>query len=323
MSTQIATNRAAPAFIAKEIAEQEAKETAAKAEKPKAKSKLKAVDPKAAEPSKPKILIFGKAGVGKTWASLDFPNCYYIDTEGGANLKHYTDKLAKAGGVYMGPAEGSQDFDTIIEQIKALGTEEHGFKTLVIDSISKIHNMEINVEAERLGDKDGFGASKKPALRKMATLMRWAERIDMNVVMIAHEKALWFKGEQIGVTFDGADKLDYELHLCLNIVKTGDSRKALVKKTRLLEFPDATSFAWSYDDFANKYGRNIIEGTVKQIVLATPEQLAELNTLIEVIKLPDGETDKWLKKANAETFADMDSDKVAACINMLKGKIKQ
>lgn len=105
-------------------------------------------------------------------------------------------------------------------------------------------------------------------------------------------------------------------------MKTGDSRKAFVKKTRLLEFPDATSFPWSYDDFANKYGRSVIEGKVKQIVLATSEQLAELNTLIEVVRLPDGETDKWLKKANADTFADMDSEKVAACITMLKTKIK-
>lgn len=315
-----ATAEKVPPIIAKEVAAEEAKKVAAA--KPAVKSKLKAVAPQSAEPSKPKILVFGKAGVGKTWASLDFPGCYYIDTEGGANRKHYTDKLHKAGGVYMGPEEGSQDFDTVIDQIKALGTEQHGFKTLVIDSISKLHNLEIGQEAERLGDKDAFGASKKPALRKMAALMRWADRIDMNVVMIAHERALWFKGEQIGVTFDGAEKLDYELDLCLNIVKTGDTRKAFVKKSRLLEFPDASSFAWSYDDFANKYGRGIIEGKVTQIVLASPEQLAELNTLLEVVKLPDGETDKWLKKANAETFADMDSAKIAACINMLKGKIK-
>lgn len=286
-------------------------------------SKLKAVEPKAAEPSKPKILIFGKAGVGKTWASLDFPKCYYIDTEGGANLKHYTDKLAKAGGMYMGPEQGSQDFDTIIEQVKALGTEEHPYKTLVIDSISKLHNMEVNIEAERLGEKDAFGASKKPALRKMATLMRWADRIDMNVVMIAHEKSLWFKGEQIGVTFDAADKLDYDLHLCLNIVKTGESRKAFVKKSRLESFADGSAFPWSYNDFATKYGREIIEGGVKQIVLATPEQVAELTTLLEVIKLPEGQTDKWLKAANAESFADMDTDKINACINLLKGKVKQ
>lgn len=286
-------------------------------------SKLKAVDPKAAEPSKPKILVFGKPGVGKTWNSIDFPKCYYIDTEGGANRKHYTDKLHASGGIYMGPEQGSQDFDTIIEQVKALGTEEHSYKTLVIDSISKLHNLEINTESERLGEKDAFGASKKPALRKMATVMRWVERIDMNVILIAHEKAMWFKGEQIGVTFDGAEKLDYELDLCLNIVKLGDSRKAFVKKSRLMEFPDASSFPWSYQEFSTKYGKDVIEGKVTQIVLATTEQLAELSTLLEVVKLPEGETDKWLKKANAETFADMDTAKIQSCINALKLKVKQ
>lgn len=285
-------------------------------------SKLKAVNPKAAEPSKPKILIFGKAGVGKTWGALDFPKCYYIDTEGGANLRHYTEKLSRAGGMYFGPEQGSQDFDTVIEQIKALATEKHEFKTLVIDSISKLHNLEINAEAERLGEKDAFGASKKPALRKMATIIRWCDRLDMNVVMIAHEKALWFKGEQIGVTFDGADKLDYELHLCLNIVKQGDARRAFIKKSRLPEFPDASNFQWSYDDFATKYGKSVIEGSVKQIILATPEQLNELNELLGVVKTTEGETDKWLKKAGVDCFADMETEKITACINALKGRIK-
>ena len=70
-------------------------------------SKLKAVAPKAAEPSRPKVLIFGREGIGKTWFSLQFPSVYFIDTEGGANRDHYTDLLEKAGGVYLGPEQGS------------------------------------------------------------------------------------------------------------------------------------------------------------------------------------------------------------------------
>jgi hypothetical protein len=92
------------------------------------RSRLKAVAPKHAEPSKPKVLIFGKSGVGKTWTSLDFPSCYYIDTEGGADLAHYTAKLEVAGGVYLGPDQGSTDFATIIEQVKALATERHPYR---------------------------------------------------------------------------------------------------------------------------------------------------------------------------------------------------
>ena len=286
------------------------------------KSRLKAIDPKSAEPKKPKIMVYGKSGVGKTWTSLDFPRCYYCDTEGGANLEHYTDKLKKSGGVYFGPNEGSQDYATVIEQVKALATEDHPYKTLVIDSISKIFNLEISSEAERLGDKDAFGASKKPAVSLTRRLISWIDRVDMNVILICHEKPLWSNEKQIGVTFDAWDKLEYELDLCLNIVKLGDSRKAFVKKTRLLQFPDASNFDWSYNDFASKYGKDIIERDTKPIELATDEQIKEINNLLEIVKLPEGEIEKWFKRANVENFQDMNSDKIQKVIEHIKDKFQ-
>lgn len=291
-----------------------------KTEKPKKVSKLKAVDPKAAEPSKPKILIFGKAGVGKTWTSLDFPSVYYIDTEGGADLAHYTDKLKKAGGMYFGPEQGSQSYEMVIEQIQALATEEHNYKTVVIDSISKLFNIEIAREAERLGDKDAFGASKKPAVSFTRRLVNWVDRLDMNVILIAHERPLWANDKQVGVTYDAWDKLEYELHLSLNIVKQGEARKAYIKKSRLTGFPDAANFDWAYDEFAKRYGKDIIEKKSIQIVLATAEQLSEVKRLLEIVKLPDGQQDKWFTAAKVASFEEMDSDKIEKVITHLKGK---
>jgi hypothetical protein len=285
-------------------------------------SKLLAVDPKSTEPSRPKITVFGKPGVGKTWGALDFPSVYYIDTEAGADLEHYTNKLKKSGGVYFGREQGSQDFETVIGQIKALATETHPYKTLVIDSLSKIYNLEVNKEAERLGEKDGFGASKKPAVRMSGTLIRWLDRVDMNVILICHEKPEWAKGEQVGFVPDAHEKLEYELHLCLRITKEGDSRKALVKKSRLVEFIDGSRFDWSYEEFTKKYNRQVMEATAKHLVLASPEQLAELNELLEIVRLPEGEIEKWLKKANVDRLEEMSSDKLAACITMLKGRVK-
>jgi hypothetical protein len=290
-------------------------------------SKLKAVDPKTAEPSKPKILIFGKPGVGKTWTSLDFPKVYYIDTEGGADLAHYTDKLKKAGGVYFGPDQGSLDFSEVISQIQALATEKHEYKTLVIDSITKVFQLEVAKEAERLGDKNAFGADKKPAIAMMRRLISWLTRLDMNVILISHEKPLWgidAKGErtEIGVTFDGWDKLEYELHLCLNIIKAGPNRLAKVKKTRLTGFPDGEGFQWSYEEFAARYGKDVIEKASKEIVLATPEQLAELTRLMDIVKTPDDLVAKWFAKANCEKFEEMDYDKIDAIIQSLTAKLK-
>lgn len=287
------------------------------------KSKLKAVEPKTAEPKKPKILVYGKPGAGKTWASLDFPGCYYIDTEGGANLNHYTDKLKNSGGVYMGPDQGSLDFDTVIEQIQALATENHGFKTVVIDSISKLYNTSITLEAERLGDKDAFGASKKPAISKMRTLINWLSRIDMNVILISHEKAEWGMDKsgqrvEIGTTFDAWDKLEYELDLCINIVKTGPLRTARVRKSRLEGFPDASVFPWSYTDFAKLYGKDVIEKKSEALVLAKQEQLEEIKRLLSVVKLPDGQEDKWLKGANVDGWEEMTSERIAKAIDHIK-----
>lgn len=285
-------------------------------------SKLKAVDPKAAEPSKPKIMIFGKPGAGKTWTSLDFPSVYYIDTEGGADLDHYTDKLKKSGGVYFGPEQGSLDFQTVIDQIQALATEEHPYKTIVIDSISKLFALEIAKEGERLGDKNAFGADKKPAIAYMRKLVSWLTRLDMNVIIIAHEKPMWgidSKGErsEIGVTFDAWDKLEYELHLCLNIFKQGKDHKARVTKTRLTGFGAADVFSWSYPEFSSRYGKDVIEQASKQITLATPEQIAKVKGFIDVIKLPEGQIEKWFKAGNAESWEEMDSDKVEKIIGYI------
>lgn len=288
------------------------------------KSKLKAVEPKAATPSKPKVLVFGKPGVGKTWTALDFPNVYYIDTEAGADLPHYTDKLKGAGGAYFGPDQGSLSFEAVIEQVQALATERHAYKTLVIDSVTKLYNLAINAEAERLGDKNAFGADKKPAIALMRRLVSWLQRLDMNVILVAHERPLWgtdAKGErtEIGTTFDGWDKLEYELHLCLNVVKQGDKRLARVKKSRLQGFPDASLLPWSYPEFAERYGRDVIEQAPTQVTLAAPEQVAEVNRLLGVVKLADGTVEKWFTKAGVSSFEEMDADKINAITTHLKG----
>lgn len=293
-------------------------------------TRLKAVAPKAAEPSKPKILIFGKPGVGKTWGALDFPRCFYIDTEGGADLSHYTDKLAASGGVYLGPEQGALDFATVLEQVQALATEKHEFRTLIIDSISKLFNTEIAKEAERLGEKNAFGADKKPAVGYMRRLVSWLTRLDMNVILIAHEKAEWGKNErtgereEIGATFDCWDKLEYELHLALHIVKAGPyPAKARIRKTRLTGFPSAEVFPWTYPDFAERYGRDVMEKAAKTETLATPEQIAEVGRLLNVVKLPDGTVDKWFTAAGVDSWAEMETGRVAKAISHLNSLIKE
>lgn len=290
------------------------------------RSKLLAVTPDSVEPKRPKCLIYGPPGVGKTWTATEFPSCYLIDTEGGADLDHYRAKLRDAGGVYMGPDQGSLDFDVVISQIQALATEDHPFRTVVLDSVSKLWNTALVDEQENLGDKDAFGAYKKLPTRKFASLIKWVNRLDLNVIFIAHQKEIWGlndkkQREVIGYGADAQDKLEYDLHLVLRIAKIGPSRYAYIGKSRLPSFPEGERFDWSYSDFSARYGRDVIEKSAAPLVLASPEQVAELARLMDVVKMPGDWQEKVFKKAGVDAWTEMDADKIDGCIAMLKGRI--
>jgi len=282
------------------------------------RSKLKAIAPTEAQPSKPKILVYGRPGVGKTWWALDFPSVYYIDTEGGASRGQYIEKLKSSGGVYMGPEQESQDFEKVIEELKTLATEEHPFKTVVIDSLSKLYNATIAREMDRLGDRDAFGASKKPATVLTRKLINWIDRIDMNVILIAHEKTMWEKQEQTGFTFDAWDKLEYELDLAIRVIKLGDKRLGNVRKSRITGFPDGDSFAWNYTDFSHRYGKDVIEMQGKAIKLATEEKILEVEALIKELKVPDEGMQKWLSKEKVSHLREVRASRIDFLISEMK-----
>lgn len=287
-------------------------------------SKLKAVAPKNTEPKKPAILVYGEAGVGKTFTALDFPKVYYVDSERGATNKEYTDKLQKAGGVYFGIEQGSQNFDEVLEQIRALRSEKHEYKTLVIDSFTKLFNTEIGNEQERLkkaGKKDEFGSSKKPAVAKARELVGLLSTLDMNVILICHETPNWSEGEQKGVKPDAWDKLLYELDLAFHIRKLGGSRKAFIVKSRIASFPEATAIDWSYAEFASRWGKEVMEREQKPVTLATPEQLARVAQLNDTLKTTPEEIDKHLSYGEAAKYEDMATDKIAFVINRLEAKL--
>lgn len=293
----------------------------------KKKSSLKAVPAATVEPKKPKILISGAPNVGKTWVSMDFPLNYFFDIEGGATRDNYQEKLKSAQGAYFGQDQGSLSFETVINEVKSLASEDHEFRTATFDSVSKLYYEEISREQERLGDKDAFGASKKPAVGFMRRLLSWANRVDMTVILIAHSKPMWgvdAKGQrsEIGTTFDAWDKLEYELDLWLEIYKQGPSFYARVRKSRLDTFPFGESFPWSYEEFSKRYGKDVIEKKGVAIDLATPEQITELKTLLEVVKLPDGQQEKWLTQANVTSFEEMDKIKLESLLTHIKTKIK-
>lgn len=281
---------------------------------------LRAKAPDSSKTTRPKIIVFGPPGVRKTWVSLEFPRVYYIDTEGGASLPAYQEKLAKSDGVYFGKDEGSQDFKTVIEEIITLATTEHPFLTLVIDSFSKLYNLCAAAAEETVGND--FGKDKREAQKPTRQLMSWLERLDMNVVLICHEKEKWRKqGQQLysdGQTFDGWEKMEYDLHLCIRVQRAG----AQVTKSRISGFKDGEKFPWTFADVEKRCEEGIMLRPAKQVVIADVKDVAEIQRLLSVVRPAPEWQEKAFAKAGVSSWGEMDRDKALACIGYLRGLIK-
>lgn len=283
---------------------------------------LKAKQPEAVVPNKPKFMVSGESGVGKTFFALDFPKPYLIDTESGATRSQYQEKLKKAGGAYFGKEEGSQDFPTVLAEIKQLATEKHEFKTLIIDSFSYLYLMEA-ARAEEEGGSE-YGRDKKEANKPTRQLIRWLEKLDMNVILICHSKAKWKSvGKeriQDGTTFDGYDKMEFILDLWIEIPRGG--KNFTVKKSRIQSLPQDSSFPLSYEKFAEIYGKTIVEGAAKPAEMANHAQIVQMESLIETLNVQPEQIEKWFKKVDVDDWSEMTAGQIQSLIENLQEKAR-
>ena len=293
-------------------------------------SKLKGKKPGETLPGKTKGLIFGKSGWGKTWFATSFPAPYFIDTEHGATQREYQSRLEAAGGAYLGQEDGALDFAVILQEMKTLATEKHAYKTLIIDSITKVFQVAIANEAERLGDKDAFGASKKPAIAYMRQIINWATKLDMNIWFVAHEVPEWGinpkngNREEVGRVPDVWDKLVYELDIAIQAVRRGKDYPSIgvVHKSRLKPFPLGEAFPLEYDEFAQRYGKAQIERETQVLTLADAATVAEITRLVSVLNVSPVEVGKILTKAAAASWEELTMQQAEKTLGWLNNKIK-
>jgi hypothetical protein len=269
-----------------------------------------------------KALFYGKAGVGKTMAAIQFPRPYLIDTEHGAENDQYIDLLEKSGGVIF----STTDFDEMIKEIITLLSIKHEYKTLIIDPLTIVYNDLLEKSAAMLSKdgKDGteFGRHYNLANKKIKHLLNLLLRLDMNVIITAHSKNEYgAKLELIGQTFDCYKKLDYLFDIVFRIEKFGKERRAYVDKSRIKEFPENEFFPFSYEEISKRYGIDMLEKDAVPEVLASQEQVLKLKSLIALLNIQEDVTDKWKAKANAETFNEMTQDAIQKCIEFLLSKV--
>jgi AAA domain len=280
-----------------------------------------------------KLFLFGPPGSRKTTTGLMFPRTYLIDAERGAENDQYAKALEAGGGSYF----FSSDLDDIIKEVSSLRVERHPYTTLLVDPITVPYSNACDEAARALAERDKnggdgteFGRHKALADRKMKRLCTLALQLDMTVIFTSHAKPKWLKDgdsfKEVGVTFDAYNKIDYVFDLVIETQLRGTEGWGIVRKSRIASLPVGDAFPLSYEALAERYGRTVLERGAEPVTLATPEQVERLKHLVATVKLNGEKTNeeivqKWLDKADAETFADMSTDAVAKCIAYVESRI--
>jgi len=284
---------------------------------------LKGIKPEIVKARKPHVMVSGEAGTGKTMWALQWDGPFFCDTEGGATREQYVKRLKEAKGLYFGPEQGSQDFQEVLGQIRELATTKHPYRTLVIDSFSKLYNIEAAAAEDRIGSD--FGKDKREADKPTRKLLTWLDRLPMSVILVTHQKDKWQRRDRelvyVGSTFDGYKKLDYELDLWLMTRMAGTQRMAMIMKSRIDAFPMHTDIKLDYETFKKLYGASVIDEEITPVILATPEQLMEIKRIVELLKIDEESLDEWLTKAQAVELKDLSQENAAKFLTWLNAKL--
>ena len=277
-----------------------------------------------------KMFIYGKAGIGKTTACLNFPNAYIIDTERG------TEAYAKTINTANSAVLQSLDVDDIKADLRELLITKHPYKTLVIDPMTQIYNsvqakwtkiFEKNAKSAKEAEIGDFGMRYWGKVKSdYKSIQRLLLALDMNVIITAHQKVMYGQGmQQLGDTFDSMKGDDYFFDYIFQIIIKGGKRMAVTIKERSevgeQKFP--AEFEWSYENFKKYYGKDILEKEVSQVELASSAEVEKLTKLIAGLGIEDSVVDKWLSKAEASEFSELTQDQIKKCIKYCDKKLEE
>jgi len=133
-------------------------------------------------PKKPRIVVYGPSGIGKTTFGASAPNPVFIITEDGLGditVPHFP--LAKT-------------YDDVMGALATLINDDHDFKTLVVDSLDWLENLVWKKTCERLKinsiEDIGYGRGYVETMTEWGdfidALTCLRDRKDMYIVLIAH-----------------------------------------------------------------------------------------------------------------------------------------
>lgn len=134
--------------------------------------------------------ILGEAGTGKTTFAANFPAPIFVRIEDGLTSIEGRDEVNAFPLV--------QNSNEVFEAINVLATQEHNFKTVIFDSVTKLNEIfeQEVIDSDPKKPKSvnqalgGYGSGHAAVAEKHRTLRNWCENLraakGMNILFLAH-----------------------------------------------------------------------------------------------------------------------------------------
>lgn len=289
---------------------------------------LKAKKPEVKE-KRLKLFLFGPPGSRKTTSALQFPNSVLIDMERGS--EQYTKTITKAGSVVL----ETNNPDEVMAEVKALLTEKHGYRTLIIDPVTIYYQalqdkwsriFEHHAKTEKEKELQDFGMRYWGRVKgEYKAFLRMLLQLDMNLIITSHQKDIYGPNMQkVGIGPDSMKGDNYVFDYVFRLNVVGDKAIAITEKQRSeplepQKFP--AEFEWSYKNFLKFYGSEIIEREAVAVPLATPEQVGEITRLLEIVKVNEEDITKLFTKHDVDAWSELTAEAIKKYIDNLKKKI--
>lgn len=289
---------------------------------------LKAKKPEVKE-KRLKLFLFGPPGSRKTTSALQFPKSVLIDMERGS--EQYTKTINKAGSVVL----ETNNPDEVMVEVKALLTEKHEYRTLIIDPVTIFYQalqdkwsriFEHHAKTEKEKELQDFGMRYWGRVKsEYKSFLRMLLQLDMNLIVTSHQKDIYGPNMQkVGIGPDSMKGDNYVFDYVFRLNVVNDKAIAITEKQRSeplepQKFP--AEFEWSYDNFLKFYGKEIVEREAVAVPLASAEQVAEITRLLDIVKVNDEDVTKLFIKHDVDSWEELTSEAIQKYIDTLKKKI--
>lgn len=270
------------------------------------------------------LLIAGESGSGKSFWIANLKNALIFDTDVGGGLSYADARIRRNGSERIEVGSYLEVIAELTERRKAKKLD--GITTLAIDHLSTLqqdavlrHNPTFQ---EGTFGKEHDRANKE--WRKIRDLVRFG---DFNLVCTSHMKTKYENKQAIGVVADASKNVEGDFHVVLQLIKGASAPTVANPSTaRVLKWrrdpederglvPPTINF--TMEEFLKVHGYQM-DGKREEIPMASAEQVSELNRLLEIVKLPEGTVEAWLRKAKVEALDELSSEIITKCLDHVR-----